>query len=411
MNYSYTFNLKSPNDDKPSLIYLRASIKGEKKYLKYSTGEKIHPKYWSSENQFPIKIKGRSTEAIQINSVINQLSRYAESFQLICSRLEAENITLKADLIKEELDYQFKKIESSPHSFFSVFQLFIDEKTKLGKITSGTLQRYKNIKEILENFSNDKKYNLTFKSINDDFYVEFVNYSRKTLKHKDNTLGRNIGFIKTYMNWAGGRKYHNNYDFKRFEKTSSETDEIALSFEELETLWNFDFSENKRLEKVRDVFVLGCASGMRYSDYSRINKSNIRNGQIFINTQKQKSNLGIPLNKYSRQILEKYDYNLPIISPQKFRKYIKEVCKKVEFDEIIVKTSFRGNERIEEKIPKYKMISTHTARRTFITLSLEKGMRPDIIMSITGHKSYSSFKKYIKLSKRIREEEMTKAWD
>lgn len=411
MNYSYTFNLKNPNGDKHSLIYLRASIKGEKKYLKYSTGEKILPKYWSSENQFPIKISGRSTEAVQINSVINQLSRYGEIFQLVCSRLEAEDVVLNADIIKAELDYQFKKSTSAPNSFFPIFDKFIQEKKDLGKITNGTIWRYENIKAVLENFSTEKKYQLTFKSINENFYVEFVNYSRQTLKHKDNTLGRNIGFIKTFMNWSALKKHHANYDFKAFEKPSSETDEIALSIEELEILWNFDFSKTKRWEKVRDVFVFGCATGMRYSDYSRINKSNIRDGQIFINTQKQKSNLGIPLNKYSRQVLEKYDYELPLVSPQKFRDYIKEVCEKVGFTEDIIKTSFRGNERIEEKIPKYKMISTHTARRTFITLSLEKGMRPDIIMSITGHKSYSSFKKYIKLSKRIREEEMTKAWD
>lgn len=212
------------------------------------------------------------------------------------------------------------------------------------------------------------------------------------------------------MNWAANKKLHRNFDFKNFEKTSSETDEVALSMTELEELFQFDF-KNKRLEQVRDVFVFGCTTGMRYSDYSRIGKENIRNGQIVINTVKQKSNLGIPLNKYSTTILEKYDYALPLISAQKFREYIKEACKKAGFNESIIKTSFIGNERIEETIPKYRMISTHTARRTFITLSLEKGMRPDIVMSITGHKSYSSFKKYIKLSKKIREDEMSKAWN
>ena len=164
------------------------------------------------------------------------------------------------------------------------------------------------------------------------------------------------------------------------------------------------------MQKVRDVFVFGCATGLRYSDYSRINKSNIRNGQIFINTQKQKSNLGVPLNNYSRSILEKYEYNLPVISPQKFREYIKEACEAVGMKDIVVKTSFIGNKRIEQKIKRHDMISTHTARRTFITISLEKGMRPDIVMSITGHKSYSSFKKYIKLSDKVREQEMANAW-
>jgi len=411
MNYSYTFNLKDTKKNSPTLIYLRASIKGANKYLKYSTGEKIHPKHWDFDNQFPVKLKGKSTEAMQINSVINQLSRYGEAFQLICTKIEAQNLDLDVDLIRADLDYEFKKASVSPNSFFAVFDEFIREKKDLGKITVDTTRRYENIKTVLTNFTESTGFKINFRSINDQFYVKFVKFSREVLKHKNNTLGRNIGFIKTFMNWSANKKYHTNFEFKRFEKISSETDEIALSSEELNILWNFDLTNNKRLEKVRDVFVFGCATGMRYSDYSRINEKNIRNGQIFINTQKQKSNLGIPLNKYSKTVLEKYDYNLPMISAQKFRDYIKEVCEKVGFTEKIIKTSFIGKDRIEEEFFKYDMISTHTARRTFITLSLEKGMRPDIVMSISGHKNFSNFKKYIKLSERIREEEMNKAWD
>ncbi|MCH2488575.1 MAG: site-specific integrase [Flavobacteriales bacterium] len=408
MNYSYTFNLKEPKADRPTPIFLRASI-SDGRYLKYSTGEKIHPKHWNFEDQFPIKLRGRSTLAIQINSTIMQLSRYAEKFQLICAKLDSQGIPLSVELIKKELDYEFKKVAKSPNSFFSIYENFLKEKHDLGKVTPQTVQRYKNIKEILLEFSQVSKYKLNFDSINDDFYVKFVKYSRETLRHKNNTLGRNIGFIKTFMNWAVLKKHHRNLDFKNFEKPSSETDEVALTFAELNKLYTHNFKSN-RLRKVVDVFIFGCTTGMRYSDYSRIKKSNIRDGQIYINTTKQKSNLGIPLNKYSKEILEKYEFNLPIISPQKFREYIKEACKKAGLTELLVKTSFIGNQRIEKEIPKYKMISTHTARRTFITLSLEQGMRPDIVMSITGHKSYSSFKKYIKLSKRIREEEMQKAW-
>jgi len=411
MRNPYTFNLKDKHAKNNTLIYLRARIKSEGKYLKYSTGEKINPKNWDPENQWPIKLKGKSTEAIYVNSVINQISRYAKAFDDICTKLNAQNIDLNVNLIRSELDFEFKKSSTAPNSFITIFEAFIQEKKDLGVITTGTIARYENIKTLLSQFSEDRNYKINFHSINDTFYIKWVNYSREVLKHKNNTLGRNIGFIKTFMNWSLKKKYHNNYEFKDFKKTSSETDEIALSVKELESLYQHDFSKNKRLEKVRDVFVFGCATGMRYSDYSRINKANIRNGQIFINTLKQKTNLGIPLNKYSTQILEKYEYNLPIISSQKFREYIKEACKKAELDDWIIKTSFIGNKRIEEKFRKHQMISTHTARRTFITISLEKGMRPEIVMSITGHKSYSSFKKYIKLSSKSRELEMQNAWN
>lgn len=411
MLYSYTFNLKNPKADGPTLIYLRANIRAEGKYLKYSTGESIHPKDWDNKKKFPIKVKGRSALAVKINSIINQLTRYEDQFQLICNRIESQGDIITVKLLKQELDYEFKKSSVNSKSFFPVFELFIKEKKDLGKITNGTINRYENIKAVLQEFSNKSKYKLTFSTINNDFYVQFIKHSRLVLSHKNNTLGRNIGFIQTFMNWAANNNHHKNFDFKKFEKPKSETDEIALSFEEVEHLYTFDLSARKSLERVKDVFVFGCATGMRYSDYSKIKKENINNGQIFINSKKQKNNLGIPLNNFSKSILEKYDYNLPVISPQKFRQYIKEACKIAGFTNDTLKTTFIGKERIEEVIPKYNRISTHTARRTFITISLDKGMRPEIVMSITGHKSYSSFKKYIKLSNYSRQEAMIKTWN
>lgn len=410
MNYSQTFNLKDPNSKSPTAINLRSYIRSEGKYLKYATGESINPEYWDKKTKFPARIKGRTTLAVQINSTIQQLSRYSEAFQMVCSRIEMQGDILTIKRIREGLDFEFKKTSTGTKSFFPIFDLFIQEKKDLGKITLGTINRYENIKNLLETFSEKENYRITFSTINNDFYIAFVKYSRRILKHQNNTLGRNIGFVQTFMNWSAKNKYHSNFEFKYFEKPKSETDEIALTKDELLHLYEFDLTYKPSFERVRDVFVFGCTTGMRYSDYSKIKESNVRDNQIFINSQKQKNNLGIPLNKYSKSILKKYDYTLPVISEQKFREYLKDVCKKVGFTELTTKTTYIGSRRQDEDIPKYKRISTHTARRTFITLSLESGMRQDIVMSITGHRSLSSFQKYIKLTTRSREEAMTKAW-
>ncbi len=109
MLYSYTFNLKNPKADGPTLIYLRANIRAEGKYLKYSTGESIHPKDWDNKKKFPIKVKGRSALAVKINSIINQLTRYEDQFQLICNRIESQGDIITVKLLKQELDYEFKK--------------------------------------------------------------------------------------------------------------------------------------------------------------------------------------------------------------------------------------------------------------------------------------------------------------
>ena len=410
MSYAHTFNLRSPNSKTPTLIYLRANIKSEGKYLKYSTGESILPEYWNKETKFPQKITGRTTQAVLINSIIKQLSRYSEVFQTVCSRIEMRDDLLTVERIRKELDYEFKKTSANSNSFFPIFETFIQEKKDLGKISHGAIKNYENVKRVLLDFSKEANYRINFNSVNNDFYIAYVKYSRTTLKHQNNTLGKYIGFIQTFMNWAARNNHHKNYEFKNFEKPKSETDEIALTKEELDHLYTFDLSFKKSLERVRDVFIFGCATGMRYSDYSIVSKKHIHNNQIYLNSKKQKNNIGIPLNKYSKDILEKYDYSLPIISEQKFREYIKEACKKVGFTETTVKTTYIGNIRTDEDIPRYKRISTHTARRTFITLSLENGMRQDIVMSITGHKSLAHFMKYIKLTNKSREDAMNSVW-
>lgn len=410
MKYSFTFNLKEPTSKSETLIYFRARFKNEDKYLKYSTGEKINPKLWDKTTSMPLSIGSKSKEAISNRQITNQLLRYAEEFDRICSSLEYMGLDITTDIVKEEFDKTFKKDSSSKTTFFSVLEKYIEEKQILGEWSEASFKKYNTIKFLLEEFQEVKKYNISFNTINNKFYVEFVGYCREVKKHKDNTLGRYLGFFKTFMRWANEQKYHNNNDYEKFEKMSSETYEIALNDQELQSLKEFDFSNNKRLEKVRDVFVFGCATGLRYSEYSKINKKYIRDNSIHITSKKQKDNLIIPLNSISKEILEKYDFELPMISEQKFREYIKEACELVGFTEEIIKTSYIGSKRIDEPLKKFKLISSHTARRTFITLSLEKGMRPEVVMSITGHKDYRSFKKYIKLSQRVKNDEMQNAW-
>ena len=104
---------------------------------------------------------------------------------------------------------------------------------------------------------------------------------------------------------------------------------------------------------------------------------------------------------------------MPVISNQKTNEHLKELGKLegIEIDEPIVLTKFRGTKEIQIKKPKYEFLSSHTARRTFVTLSLEKGMRPETVMSITGHKEYSTFKKYIKITNKVKLVELKRIWN
>lgn len=112
----------------------------------------------------------------------------------------------------------------------------------------------------------------------------------------------------------------------------------------------------------------------------------------------------------AKTILEKYEYCLPVLSNQKLNQHLKSLGEKAGIKEEVNIQKYRGAERIDDKLPKFKLISTHTARRTFITLSLEKGIRQEVVMSITGHKNFRTFNTYIKIVDKVKKEELLKAW-
>ncbi|MFZ1290699.1 MAG: tyrosine-type recombinase/integrase, partial [Melioribacteraceae bacterium] len=138
---------------------------------------------------------------------------------------------------------------------------------------------------------------------------------------------------------------------------------------------------------------------------------NIKEGDINLVSEKTTEKIRVPLNQYSEAILKKYNYSLPVISNQKTNEHLKNLGKLGEINEPTIITRFQGVEEIQVTKPKYEFIGTHTARRTFVTLSLEKGMRPEIVMSITGHKEYNTFKKYIKLTSKVKNMDMKRIWN
>jgi len=119
------------------------------------------------------------------------------------------------------------------------------------------------------------------------------------------------------------------------------------------------------------------------------------------------------LNQHARRVLDTYRLDgkgLPKISSQKMNDYLKELGKLVGLDAPVRIVRYRGSEKVEERGPKWEFLSSHVARRTFVTLSLERGMRAEVLMSFTGHKSHKTMKRYIALTETVRKEEMEKVW-
>ncbi len=399
---NYTFKLKEPKSDKETLIYFRSYFGNENKNFIYSTGEKIKPSEWDFDNRQPNDLNGRTKKSENHRSIKKQLDRYSSFFTEIVNRFKNINEELTTDILKQRFDEEFKR-KTIKDDFLRIYQEFLKEKENDytgNSISNSTLKRYKCNLNLLLEFQRDYKVKITLGKFDEKVFNKLLKYCTEEKKHSANTIHRNIGLLKTFLGWALNKKYTYNNDFINFQKPPKfRTDEIALNYQQVDEIYNHDFSKNKRLERVRDLFVFGCVTGLRFGNYSRITKDDIDGDFIRVIDMKSKSkNLAIPLNSISRSILEKYDYELPSISNQKMNKFIKEVFQELEFTDEIKKTMKYGDELVEKKSEFYKRISSHTARRSFITIMKNKRVPDKVIMSYTGHTSLEVFNAYYRPS-------------
>lgn len=411
-----TFNLKEPKKEKgKTLILFSAYFKNEGKKFVYSTGEYISPDDWDFDLRQPANLTGRKEKTKALKSINTQIKRYSSFFDELVASYKLSERELIISNIKDDFDNKFKRTKAISNKFFHVYELFLESKRNDFTDDANsptTIKRYEYNKQHLIDFQESRGKKIHFNQITKSFYNDFIKYCVFEKKHSANTLKRNMGMFKTFLYWAFDEGHTYKLDFQKFKMPKGhDTDEVALSYEQVQEVLLHDLSKNKRLERVRDLFVFGCTTGMRISNYGKIKKRDIEEGFIKVVEVKDNSKyLKIPLNEISTFILEKYEYNLPSISTQKFNEYIKDVFELLGYTAEVKKTLKIGNEVIEKQIPFYERISSHTARRSFITIMKNKKVPDKIIMSYTGHKDLKNFNKYYKPNDDDRKEFMQDVW-
>jgi site-specific recombinase XerD len=197
-----------------------------------------------------------------------------------------------------------------------------------------------------------------------------------------------------------------------FDTRREETDSIYLTESELLELMAINQFNSAVEEQVRDVFVLGCFTGMRFSDYSTLDTKAIRNNRLEFVQKKTGNKVTIPIHPTVRQILEKYNYELPEVpANNEFNRIIKLVGEKLPSLHVsFVKQITYKRERKQVKMMKYEFLQTHTARRSFCSNEYLRGTDPMVIMAISGHKSHKSFMRYIKVSGEQFADKLEQIW-
>ena len=243
-----------------------------------------------------------------------------------------------------------------------------------------------------------------FADIDLKFYDDFVAWFTAK-NYSVNTIGRHVKELKIIMRAAREEGLHDNglIESRKFRVLTADVENIYLTESEIRAIANLDLSDNKHKDIARDVFLVGCYTAQRFSDYSTINEGNIRtleSGQLVIDLKQQKTgnHVIIPVRPELQAILDKYENRLPKSYEQKVNKFIKEIAREAGITEKIEVSYVENGERKTHLVEKCDLVKTHTARRSGATNMYLAGIPTIAIMKITGHKTEKEFMKYIKIT-------------
>lgn len=424
------FYLSSKPDKKGEYpIVMSVHIKGVRAVT--TIGFNVLPQNWDGEKNLVKKgtKNSKGVEAVMINSRIKSLSGHFENLEAHEASPKKEEILAAAGKIIGRKGRN--TIEAT--SFFEHYEEFLKEGRDVQHWALNTYKKWITLKNHLLRFNP----NITFESFDKETLDAYTRYCATELDMLDISVTKELSLMRWYLNWAAEKGYHDNMIFKKYRARLKDTKKpvIFLDNEELLKLYNFKIPKNgstvklhrydgseyekvvsdkPSMDKVRDLFCFCAFTSLRYSDMAELRRTDIYDDAIHVTTIKTDDPVTIPLNSRAKAILEKYkafdfdDLALPVISNQKMNKYLKEICELCEFNSPVTITSYQNGVRGDYTLPKWQLIGTHAARRSFICHALSAGIAPQVVMKWTGHSDYKAMKPYIDVAENVRIKAMDK---
>ena len=398
------------NKGKKKSIYYKISIgaytmvDGKKKYkqITYFTGKRINSRQWDNTRQTP------KTD----NSLESILSEGKKEIRKIYNRLDEED-NLSFENLQEAINTSenLKRIFNKDKEIVQAVEYiapfdFIENYISKINVSKGTQKDYTNTLNHLKAFDKHRGKTISWKSINYDYYLELVEYLKsKTLK--PSTIDKIVKNLKVFLTQADlTDNLEVNQDFKKtisgkslFGKINKdEAEHVYLNEIEIKKITDASI-EDEKLSDIRDMFIIGCWTGLRISDLSRLQTSNTKDGLITITTKKTRQAVSIPITSELQAVLDKHPDKLPKApSDQHYNREIKKVCEIAGIDELILAEQRKGKLFVTAPTPKHQLITSHTARRSFATNLYRRGIPSTQLMKLTGHKTEEAFMKYIKVT-------------
>lgn len=415
----YNFNLRAPGAGKPSPVNFVVRYYNQR--LVYPTQETVRPDQWDAERQRAVETR-RNPELKDLNARLDNLE---SETQRVLTNYRLQNadrlptVEELRDLLNERLNRAVAP-STKANSLFAFIERYIVESETSKRVSPVTIRAYKVVLKKLREFSRKtKEYRaLDFDKINLDFYADFTGWLTGQ-SYSVNYIGNHVKVLKSFLNEATERGINVKLDYrsKRFKKITEETSAIYLNERELETLANLDLTNAPRLDRVRDLFLVGCWTGLRFSDFTRLDPRHLTADGDFIEieTQKTGETVVIPVHPVVRAVFAKYGGKTanslpPAISNQKMNDFLKEIAQHAGLTEPVEERMTKGGFRVTTEVPKWELVSTHTARRSFATNCYKMGLDTITIRAITGHRTEKAFLTYIKVTPHEHARKMKDFW-
>jgi integrase len=407
MSAKVKFYLKNSKALGESMIYM--AFYYSKYRMKLSTGLTIDPASWNFKKQRPRIIQGKTDHI----PTFDTLEKNATLLNTVYRKMLNDGLDPTPDELKKEyiLAQKTNPLQKKREmGFWDHFEKFLEyQKTRVCHDVYKDLDN--SLRKHLKNC--EKRYNmhLSFDELKnkaggfvekfDDYLTYKIPKNNGELGLATNTVGKQFKNLKSFLNYCFAKDICPPFSMKHMITKSEDVDKVWLNEDEINLIYKYK-AEKKDIEECRDMFIVGCETGLRFSDFTRISPVHVHGDDIVITQNKTIKPVIIPISGKTRSILNKYSNRLPgNHSVTDFNANIRIAAEKAGIKEDIVISRKKGNVKTEEFRKKHELVSSHTARRSFCTNKFLMGMPAHEIMVLSGHKTERAFMRYLKIDSFI----------
>jgi len=354
-------------------------------------GLKIGLDLWSKDRQ---RVKGDYLNSFEINRM---LDLYEKKIMDCYYKAVNDGVRLTPRIITEAIAPGLEAKKEKAIDFKAFFGKVIKDRAAEGTYSKHTIKHYQSCLRVLEDYEHNRRDEIHFDTIDTVFLEDFRSFLTHTRKLSANSISKHFRVLNTILSVAIKKKIPVKEDFKAFRIPEIESNNIYLSLDELKALNKYKYGV--KLRNAIDIFLIGCFTALRYSDFSKVSTDHIRKVRgvemIYLKQQKTGDNVVIPLHPIVRKILKRNGGMPHMISSQKLNDYIKEACKLVGITQPIVHYYNKAGKNLSKVVQKWELVASHTARRSCATNMMISGIDTKLIMRLTGHKKESNLMKYL----------------